>query len=47
MILTFEKIKAYYDAGAWGEHMVAMAVVKGKITAEQYKEITGLDYVAP
>ena len=30
----FEKIKKYYDAGLW----------KKKITAEQYKEITGEDY---
>jgi len=44
-MLTFEKIKLYYDAGYWTKDMVKKAVVKGKITAEQYKEITGEDYV--
>ena len=40
----FEQIKKYYDAGLWTEKMVGNAVVKKKITAEQYKEITGEDY---
>lgn len=40
----FEKIKKYYDAGLWTEKMVGNAVVKKKITVEQYKEITGEDY---
>lgn len=40
----FEKIKKYYDAGLWTEKMVSNAVAKKKITAEQYKEITGTDY---
>ncbi|URN83477.1 XkdX family protein [Acetobacterium wieringae] len=44
-MLTFEKIKLYFDRGLWTAEMVANAVVKGKITADQYKEITGLDYV--
>ncbi len=38
----FEKIKKYYDAGLWTKKMVGNAVVKKKITAEQYKEITGI-----
>lgn len=40
----YQKIKKYYEAGLWNKEMVANAVVKGKITAEQYKEITGEDY---
>ena len=40
----FEKIKKYFNAGLWTKKMVGNAVVKGKITAEQYKEITGNDY---
>lgn len=45
-MVNFEKIKLYYDKGLWNAKMIAMAVVKGVITAEQYKEITGLDYEA-
>jgi uncharacterized XkdX family phage protein len=40
----FEKIKKYYEDGKWPKEWVRDAVVKGKITAEQYKEITGEDY---
>lgn len=40
----FEKIKRYYDDGRWSKAWVADAVKKGKITAEEYKEITGEDY---
>ncbi len=40
----FDRIKKYYDAGLWTEKMVGNAVVKKKITVEQYKEITGEDY---
>ena len=42
----YERIKAYYEAGYWNKYMVANAVKKGKITIEEYKEITGEDYVA-
>lgn len=44
--MSFENIKRNYDKGLWNAKMVAMAVVKGVITSEQYKEITGLDYEA-
>lgn len=37
-------IKRNYDRGLWNEAMVRMAVRKGVITAEQFKEITGKDY---
>ncbi len=42
--MTFEKIKEYYDRGLWNKEMVRNAVIKGKITEAQYKEITGEDY---
>lgn len=45
-MLTFEKIKYYYDNGFWTVEMVGNAVVKGKITPEQYTEITGEEYSA-
>ena len=40
----FEKVKSYYDMGLWTKHQVRNAVVKGWITAVEYKEITGEDY---
>lgn len=42
----FEKIKKWYGQGLWTAPMVANAVVKGVITAEQYQEITGEAYSA-
>ena len=45
-MITFEKVKDYYDGGYWDEYRVRMAVVMGKITAEQYTEITGGPYTA-
>lgn len=42
----FEDIKKYYAAGFWNDAMVKNAVAKGKITADQYKEITGEPYTA-
>lgn len=41
---SYEKFKRYYDSGFWTMSMVKNAVVKGKITAEEYKEITGEEY---
>ena len=40
-----EKIKGWYESGWWTKGMVKNAVVKEKITADEYKEITGEDYV--
>ena len=40
----FEEVKGYYDNGTWNTERVRRAVVKGWITAEEYKEITGEDY---
>lgn len=39
-----ENIKAYYESGFWSIGMVKMAVKKGVITKEQFKEITGKEY---
>ncbi len=41
----FDKVKGYYDNGLWGNRKVYNAVGRW-ITAEEYKEITGEDYVA-
>ena len=40
----FEKVKSYYDRGLWNLKMVANAVVKGWITADELEEITGEPY---
>lgn len=37
--------KAYQEHHSWTKSMVKNAVVKGWITAEEYKLITGEDYV--
>lgn len=42
--MSYERIKYYYGAGLWSAPMVKMAVRKGVITKEQYKEITGKEY---
>jgi hypothetical protein len=44
--MTYEIIKKNYDRGLWNAQMVAMAVKKGVIAADQYKEITGNTYSA-
>lgn len=36
----------YYNAGYYDNTSLKTFVIKGKITAEQYKTITGIDYVA-
>lgn len=42
--MNFKTIKKNYDRGLWNITMVKMAVRKGIITKEQFKEITGEDY---
>ena len=42
--MTFEIIKKNYDRGLWNKQMVAVAVTKGVITAEEYEQITGEPY---
>lgn len=41
-----EKIPRWYAQGLWTQKMVANAVRKGVLTAQQYKEITGNSYTA-
>lgn len=40
----FEKIKIYYDEGFWGIERVRKMVEIGKITEEEFEEITGGKY---
>ena len=40
----YEKIKQYYNDGLWTKEWVRNAVVKGKITAEEYELIVGEAY---
>lgn len=44
-MLTVEKIKEYYGKGLWTKQMVRMAVIKGKITADDYQSITDETYI--
>lgn len=43
-MLDAKKVKKWYDWGIWTKAMVASAVAKGNITAEEYQEITGEVY---
>lgn len=40
----YERIKTYYEMNLWNIERVKNAVVKGKITEAQFKEITGLEF---
>lgn len=40
----YDKVKDYYNKGLWKVSRVREAVVKGWITEEEFKEITGEDY---
>lgn len=42
----FQVVKRHYDAGRYDEEAVAVFVQAGKITAEQYEDITGEPYSA-
>ncbi len=42
--MTFEMVKRNYNRKLWNKQMVKIAVVKGVITAVQFKEITGEEY---
>lgn len=44
--MTFEQIKKNFERKLWNITMVKMAVTKNVITADQFKEITGEDYIA-
>ena len=41
-----QRVAMRYEQGLWSAPMVKMAVRKGIITKEQYKEITGQEYAA-
>lgn len=45
MFPDFNTIKSFYSMKLWTKEMVADAVKCSRVTAEQYKEITGEDYV--
>lgn len=42
----FAIVKRYYDKGIYSNEDVKKFVLAGKITPEQYKEITGEEYIA-
>ena len=42
----YDKILYWYKSGLWSKAKVHDAVVKGKITAKEYKQITGETYKA-
>lgn len=42
--MNFATIKKNYEKGLWNIAMVKMAVKKGIITKDEYKEITGMEY---
>lgn len=42
----YKIVKRYFDKGIYTTENVAVFVRAGKITAEQYKEITGQEYPA-
>ena len=39
-----EKVKGYYDLGLWTEARVKNALMKGALTEEEFKAITGKEY---
>lgn len=41
---NYEKVLRYYRMGFWNETRVRNAVLKGWITEEEYREITGQYY---
>ena len=42
--MNYDEVKRNYDKGLGNKTLVRIAVKKGIITKEQYKEITGEDY---
>ena len=42
--MDVERLKRWYESGLWTDKMVRTAVVKKKLTPEQYAEITGKPY---
>lgn len=44
MSKLYSKVKKFYDMGLYTKAQVANFVLKGVITADEYKLITGEDY---
>ena len=44
--MNFKMIKKNFEKGLWSVQMVKIAVKKGVITKEEFKEITNQDYNA-
>ena len=42
--MSYRIVKRYYDRGIYDNADVAKFVKAGKLTADEYKEITGEDY---
>lgn len=42
--MNYETIKRNYDRKLWSKPQVRMAVKKGVLTADEYREITGEEY---
>ena len=42
--MNYQTIKLNFERGLWNIAMVKMAVRKGVITKEQFKEVTGKQY---
>jgi len=42
--MDYETIKKWYDSGLWNKARVRNAVIKGKITPEQYEQIVHEPY---
>ena len=40
----YELVKEKYDTGKWSKKMLRLLVTNGRITAEEYEEITGEAY---
>ena len=45
--MKYETIKKNYERKLWNDNMLAIAVFKDFITPEDYKTLTGNDYVEP
>ncbi|MBQ7154866.1 MAG: XkdX family protein [Synergistaceae bacterium] len=39
-----EMVSRYYDAGIWSKERVKDSVMRGKLSPEEYREITGEEY---
>lgn len=42
--MNYETIKRNYDRKLWSKAQVRVAVKKGVLTADEYREITGEEY---